>query len=166
MADTTDTPEPDTSELEAAHKKIEALEKQVNDYKLLIADYENARKRALRDSEQVRKYASEGLVRDLLMALDNLDRAMDAAKQAGEQGPLASGVAATANQFLDIFKRYGVVKMEVGPATPFDPNLHQAVQMVPSKDVPPGSVVQVLQSGFQFHDRVLRPATVIVAAAE
>lgn len=157
---------PGESDADALRKKVETLEKQANDYKLLVADYENARKRTLRDSEQMRKYASEGLARDLLMALDNLDRALDAARQAGDDGPLASGVAATANQFLDVLKRYGVVKMDVAPGTAFDPNLHQAVQMVPSKTVEPGGVVQVLQSGFQFHDRVLRPATVIVAAGE
>jgi len=165
--------EPETTEIpldppehEVLRKKLDGLERQVNDYKLLIADYENARKRTVRDAEQNRKYASEGLARDLLMALDNLDRALEAAKQAGESGALVTGVSATANQFLDVLKRHGVVKMDISTSTTFDPNLHQAVQMVPSKTVEPGNVVQVLQSGFQFHDRVLRPATVIVAAAE
>lgn len=154
------------SELASLRKKVEALERQINDYKLLVADYENARKRSQRDVEMIRKYASEGLARDLLTALDNLDRAMDAARAAGESGPLVSGVAATAAQFLDILRRYGVIKMDVAVGSPFDPNYHQAVQMVSSSDLPPGSIVQVLQSGFQFHDRVLRPASVIVATGE
>ena len=65
---------------------------------------------------------------------------------------------------LDILKRYGVEKMDVGPGAAFDPNLHQAVSQMPSEDVKPGAIVQVLQSGFTIHDRVLRPASVIVAA--
>lgn len=167
MADV-DTAEfmPEGDELGLLRKKLETAENQIADYKRLIADFENARKRLARDTEQNKKYASESLVRDLLMALDNLDRALDAAKQAGETGPLASGVSATASQFLDVFKRHGVTRMEIGPETVFDPNLHQAVQMVPSKSVKPGNVVQVLQQGFLLHDRVLRPASVIIAAAE
>ena len=63
-----------------------------------------------------------------------------------------------------MLKRHGVEKIEVSPGTPFDPNLHTAVSQQPTADYPPGSVVSVLQQGFTFHDRVLRPATVIVAA--
>lgn len=164
MADAETTePTADENEFDVLRKKLETAERQLSDYKLLIADFENARKRTARDAEQNKKYASEGLIRDLLMAFDNLDRALDAAKQAGDNGPLAGGVSATANQFLDVLKRHGAVKMDVASGTTFDPNLHQAVMQQPSKTVPPGSVVQVLQSGFTLHDRVLRPASVIVA---
>ena len=152
------------AELDALRQKFDATEQQLNNYKLVVADYENARKRLLRDAEVQKKYASESLVRDLLTALDNLDRALDAAKQAGDTGPLAAGVSATARQFLDILARHGITRIECGPGTPFDPNLHQAVSQQPSKDVEPGQVTQVLQQGFMLHDRVLRPAAVIVAA--
>ena len=129
-----------------------------HNYKLRLADFENARKRLLRDAEVERKYAAEPLARDLLAALDNLDRALDAAKKAGDTGPLATGVAATAAQFLDVLKRHGVTRIECGPGTAFDPNLHQAVMQQPTNDFEPGQVVQVLQQGFMLHDRVLRPA--------
>jgi molecular chaperone GrpE len=155
----------DESELDALRARLDAAEQQLGNYKLVVADYENARKRAARDADLVKKYASEGLARDLLGALDNLDRALDASKKAGDTGPLATGVAATASQFLDVLKRHGVTKIECGPGTAFDPNLHDAVMQQPTNDHAPGEVVQVLGAGFLLHDRVLRPATVIVATA-
>ncbi len=164
MADT-DTPKTETSELDAVRAKLDAVEQDLNNHKLRLADYENARKRLLRDVEVEKKYATEPLVSDLLAALDNLDRALDAAKAAGDTGPLVTGVSATAAQFLDVLRRHGITRIECGPGTVFDTNRHQAVMQKPTNDFEPGQVVQVLQQGFLIHDRVLRPASVIVAAA-
>ena len=163
-----ETPEPPTesaSELGAVRAKLTATEQELHNYKLRLADFDNARKRMIRDAEIDRKYAAEALVRDLLGPLDNLDRALEAAKRAGDTGPLAAGVSATAAQVLDAFKRHGVTRIEVGPGTAFDPSLHQAVMQQPDTEFEPGQVVQVLQQGFMLHDRVLRPASVIVAGA-
>jgi molecular chaperone GrpE len=166
MADTSNTSAaPEAAELEALRTKLSATEQEVHNYKLRLADFENARKRLLRDAETERKYASESLTRDLLGALDNLDRAVSAAKSAGDTGPLVTGVSATASQFIDILRRYGVKRIECSPGTTFDPNLHQAVMEQPSSDFKPGQIVEVLQQGFLLHDRVLRAASVIVAAA-
>jgi molecular chaperone GrpE len=152
------------SEVEALRARLAAVEQDLHNHKLRLADFENARKRLLRDSETEKKYATEPLARDILSALDNLDRALAAAKKAGDSGPLATGVAATAAQFLEIFRRHGITRIDCGPGTPFDPSLHEAVMQQPSADFPPGHVVQVLQQGFLLHDRVLRPASVIVSA--
>jgi molecular chaperone GrpE len=146
--------------------RVDQLEKQASDYKLLIADFENSRKRLLADSERQRKYAAEGLVKDLLSGLDNLDRAVAAAKQAGDAGPLAQGVSATVALLLDVLKRHGVTRIDVGPGTAFDPNRHEAVMQQPSAEHPAGTVVTVLQLGFLLHDRVIRPASVIVATEQ
>ncbi len=154
----------EASELDAVRAKLSATEQELNNYKLRLADFDNARKRMLRDAEVERKYATEPLARDLLAALDNLDRALAAAKRAGDTGPLATGVSATAAQFLEVFKRYGVTRIECEPGTVFDPNLHQAVMQQPGTEFEAGQVVQVLQQGFMIHDRVLRPTTVVVAA--
>ncbi len=151
---------PDADALTA---RVAALEKQAGDYKLLIADYENSRKRLSADAERQRKYVYEPLVKDLLTALDNLDYAARAAESTGEGGALAKGVAATVQQFVDILKRHGVTRMDIPPGTPFDPNRHMAVMEQPSADVPAGSVVSVMQHGFTLHDRVIRPASVVVA---
>jgi molecular chaperone GrpE len=126
------------------------------------ADFENYQKRAARDRDEERRYAVTPLARDLLPAFDNLQRALDAAKQAGDVGPLAQGVAATQAQILQIFARHGIKPIEA-LHQPFDPNRHEAVMQQPSADHPAGTVLQVLQQGFQIHDRVLRPASVIVS---
>ena len=143
-------PEEPTSELAAVRAKLDATEQELNNYKLKLADFDNARKRMLRDAEVERRYAVEPLARDLIAALDNLDRALDAAKRAGDAGPLATGVSATAAQFLDALKRHGITRIECPPGTAFGP----------------GEVAQVLQHGFLIHDRVLRPASVVVATGD
>src|SRR5262245_1954684 len=165
-----ETPEPIPvddagGDLAAVRAKLTATEQELANYKLKLADFDNARKRMLRDMETERKYATESLARDMLNALDNLDRALAAAKKVGDSGPLAVGVSATAAQFLDVFKRHGITRIECVPGTAFDPNLHEAVaQQPPSKEFKPGQVVQVLQHGFMLHDRVLRPTSVVVAS--
>ena len=147
-----------------AQAKVEKLEAQVNDYKMLLADMQNSTRRLNEDAARQKKYSAEPLARDILGVLDNLERAADAAKKAGESSVLADGVTATIAAALDVLKRHAVNRIDVMPGSVFDPNLHMAVMQQPSADLPPGSVVSVLQQGFTFHDRVLRPATVIVAS--
>lgn len=163
MSDSTD-PIPEPLDAVAMQARLDQLEKQVADYKSLIADFENARKRLTQDADRQRRYAAEPLVRDLLGGLDNLDRAVEAASQAGESGALVQGVTATISLLLDALKRHGVARMEVGPGTPFDPTVHEAVMQQPTNDHDPGHVVQVVLPGFLLHDRVLRPASVVVAS--
>jgi molecular chaperone GrpE len=128
------------------------------------ADFDNYQKRIQRDRDQERRYSQAPLAADLLPVLDNLERATAAAKQAGETGPLVQGVAMVQSQLLDLLKRHGIKPIDA-KGTPFDPNLHQAVMQQPAADVPPHTVLQVLEQGFMIHDRVLRPAKVIVSAA-
>src|SRR5262245_12043159 len=90
------------------------------------AEFENYQKRAQKDREQERKYMYGAFVFDLLPVLDNLERTLNAAKQAGENGPLVQGVAMVQSQFLDLLKRYGIIRIDA-EGKPFDPNLHQAV---------------------------------------
>ena len=153
------------SELDELRAKLEASERDLNNYKLQLAEYVNARKRQLQAAEVERKYANESLVKDLLSAFDNLDRALDAARKAGDTGPLATGISATASQFLEVLRRHGVTRIAIEPGDEFDPNRHEAVMQQPSPDVEQGRVLLVLSQGFLLHDRVLRPASVIVASA-
>ena len=145
---------------------VETLRKQANEFRELAqrtrAEFENYQKRNQRDREQERKYWYAPLVLDLLPVLDNLERAMAAAQQAGETGPLVEGVAMVQNQFLEALKRHGIRRIE-SAGKPFDPNVHQAVMQKPAADVEPNTIVQVLEQGFMNNDRVLRPAKVIVS---
>ena len=128
------------------------------------ADFENYQKRMLRDQATERKYAQAPLAADFLGPIDNLDRATVAAQQAGEKGPLVQGVALVQNQLLDILRRHGITRLDA-LGKPFDANLHEAVMQQPSKDHPPFTVMQVLEQGYMLHERVLRPARVIVSGA-
>jgi molecular chaperone GrpE len=155
-------------DLEALRERTGALEKERDEFRSLLqrtrADFENYQKRAQRDLAQERRYWHGLLALDLLPILDNFERAMQAAKQAGETGPLVQGVTLVQAQILDVLKRHGIERIEA-LGQPFDPNLHQAVMQQPSKDQPPKTVLQVLEHGFMIHDRVLRPARVAVAVA-
>jgi molecular chaperone GrpE len=154
------------NDLEALRSRAESAEQKRDEYLDLVkrtqADFENYQKRAQREAAQDRKFAHAGLAEDLLPALDNLERATVAAKQAGDKGALVQGVSMVQSQIVDILKRQGITRIEA-LGKPFDPNLHQAVTQMPSADMPPGSVAQVLEQGYMIHDRVLRPARVAVS---
>jgi molecular chaperone GrpE len=153
-------------DLDALRARLQDLEKDRDQYLNLAArtraDFENYQKRMQRDLAQERRYAVMPLAEDLLTALDNLERATAAAEQAGEKGPLVQGVAMVRAQILDVFRRHGITPIEA-QGQPFDPNLHQAVLQQPTNDYPPHTVVQVLEQGYVMHDRVLRPARVVVS---
>jgi molecular chaperone GrpE len=126
------------------------------------AEFENYQKRMQRERELDRKYAFGPLALDLLPILDNLERAVNAAKQAGDNGPMVQGVVMVQTQFLELLKRHGITRMDC-LNKPFDPNFHQAVVQQPTNEVEPNTIVQVIEQGFLNQDRVLRPAKVIVS---
>jgi molecular chaperone GrpE len=156
-------------DLEALRERTAVIEQERDEFRSLLqrtrADFENYQKRTQRDLAQERRYWHAALALDLLPILDNFERAVAAAKQAGETGPLVQGVAMIQAQVLDVLKRHGITRIEA-QGQPFDPNLHQAVMQQPSAEQPPNTVLQVLEQGFMIHDRVLRPARVVVSVAE
>jgi molecular chaperone GrpE len=126
------------------------------------ADFENYQKRNKREWEQERRYLHGDFAKGLLPVIDNLARATAAAEKAGEKGPLVQGVGMVQSQLLDLLRRQGVTPINA-VGQPFDPNLHQAVMQRPDPSVPPNTVLDVLEQGFMIHDRVLRPASVVVS---
>src|SRR5215218_5726834 len=169
-----ETPTPDapetTADPAALRDQVAKLERENGEYLRHLAEFQNRNNEMLQvmkrkdaDLDQRLKFAHEKLVLDLLMPLDNLDRAIDVAKKAGDKGPLAVGVMATLGQITDVLKRYGVTPIDA-LGQPFDPMKHQAIQSQPAADgEQPNTVKAVVQQGFMLHDRVLRPAAVIVA---
>jgi molecular chaperone GrpE len=155
-------------DLDRLRAKLQEAEQKRDEYLYLAqrtrADFENYQKRMKRDQAEERRYAQLPLAADLLPALDNLERATAAAEQAGEKGALVQGVAMVLTQLLDILRRHGITRIEA-QGQPFDPNCHQAVLQQPSQEHPPMTVTQVLEQGYMIHDRVLRPARVVVSTA-
>lgn len=129
-----------------------------------LADFENYRRRVNREQEESRRFESLRLVRDLLPALDGLNRAISSAEQSGDQQALLSGIRMVAQQFRDVLRGHAAEPIDA-LGKPFDPNLHEALTQVPSAEHPPMTVVQVVEMGYRMHDRVVRPARVIVSGA-
>ena len=128
------------------------------------AELDNFRKRMHRERDDERRYREIDLVRDLLPGLDNLRRAVEAAMAAGQKDELSQGVELVLRQFEEILAGHQAQAIEA-VGQPFDPNLHEALQQVPTSDYPPMTVVQEVQKGYTLHDRVVRPSQVIVSAA-
>jgi len=126
------------------------------------ADFENYRKRIERERQQDRHRGIEGIVESLLPVLDGFERALATRGDAGYE-EYRKGFELIARQLNDLLAKRGLEKIEA-EGKPFDPQLHHAVGRVESLDVPDGTVLAVLQAGYRFHDRVLRPAMVRVAA--
>ena len=128
------------------------------------AEFENFRRRCYRDQDEARKFESLRLVRDLLPGLDGLNRAVSSAELTGDFQTLLDGIRMVAQQFRDVLKGHSAEPINA-QGQPFDPNLHEALTQMPSADVPPMTVLQVVEMGYRMHDRVVRPARVIVSSA-
>lgn len=152
----------DPTEIEKLRKLAEERNEYLDMLQRSRAEFENYQKRNQKDREQERRYMAGSIALDLLPIMDNLERALEAAKQAGDQGPLTQGVSMVQSQFTEMLKRHGITRIEA-QGLPFDPNQHSAVMQQPSAEVGPNTVLQVLEQGFLHHDRVLRPAKVIVS---
>jgi molecular chaperone GrpE len=128
------------------------------------AELENFRKRSRREYEDAMRYREIDLLRDLLPVLDNVRRAIEASEKAVDVESLRAGFRMTAQQIEKLLEAHGCKTIET-EGRPFDPTVHDALlqQVVP--DVAPGTVVAVASQGYRLHDRVVRPAQVIVAQA-
>lgn len=129
-----------------------------------VADLENFKKRAAKEKEEIQRFGAEKLLRDFLPVIDNLDRALDHAKQSTDYESLRTGVAMTRKQFEDALGRNGV-KGFSSAGQPFDPRVHEAMQQVETAEVPPNHVVSELVRGYMLNDRLIRPALVSVSVA-
>ena len=127
------------------------------------AELENFRKRMQRDADQQLKFANVPIVRDLLDVIDNLNRALDAARgDETSNKALIDGVQMVSQQFTDVLGKHGCKSIE-SIGSQFDPNIHQAIAQMPSADHAAGTVAQEVAVGYMLHDRVIRPAQVIVS---
>lgn len=128
------------------------------------ADFENFKKRASREKQDAIRFANESLLQKLIPILDNFDMALSAAQsaQADAVQSLQTGVNMIHQQLKSVMADAGLEEVDAN-GKPFDPNLHEAVSQQETSEVPEGHVVQQLRKGYKFRDRLLRPASVIVA---
>ena len=127
------------------------------------AELENFRKRTRREMEEDRRYASLPLIADLLPAVDNLERAVEAAEQTEAGSGLLEGVKMVRAQLLGILERFHCRKIDAHGVT-FDPHLQEAIGKEPSNEYADGVVTRVVAVGYQLHDRVVRPSQVIISS--
>jgi len=147
-------------------EQVAALEAErdehLNDLKRVAAEFENYRKRVLRDQESLVARAHERLVKELLPVLDDLERALAAAEE-HEEAKLEEGVRLVHRELAAALEREGLAEIETNGV--FDPHIHEALLSQPA-DVDEGSILEVAQKGYRLGDRVLRPARVVVAARQ
>jgi len=155
----------------ALHAVIEEKDKEIATLKdqtlRALAEVENIRRRAERDQQDTAKYAVSKFAGDLVNVLEYLQRALEAipADLRSEQpavGSLATGVEMTLKELLNAFEKHGIKRIDP-MGQKFDHNFHQAVTQVEDPSAEAGTVLQVLQAGYVIHDRLLRPAMVVVA---
>jgi len=124
------------------------------------ADFDNARKRASREQQEYREYALSDAIKGLLPTLDSFERALQTS--ASEKSELRSGVELIHKQLQDSLSKLGLRRIPAN-GEPFDPHLHEAIEMVETSEVPDHQIVEELQGGYKLKDRLLRPAMVKVA---
>ena len=164
-------PEPgsahEVESLRARMAELEAENERLQERLLrLQADFENHRRRGLKERQEALQYGQENLVKDLLETVDNLERAIEHASQSdgGDLEGLLQGVELVLRDLLATLNQHAVHEIDAAGGM-FDPNVHEAMAQVEDPERPAGSVVQVLQKGYQLRDRLLRPARVMVSRA-
>lgn len=165
----TEATEAETDPLQELKQEVEeAREEAKKNWDLYLrerADLENARKRHQRDREEAIRFANDRLLKEMVPVLDNLERAVGHAEQGNDDSQgLLEGVNMTINQFRKVLEDFGVKPINA-LGEDFDPNLHQAMGQVESKEQAPNTVVSEFQKGYLLHDRLLRPSLVMVAKA-
>jgi molecular chaperone GrpE len=127
------------------------------------ADFENYRKRTVREKDDAIKYANSSLLERLLPIVDNFELGLAAAKAEGEKSPIYSGMNLVSKQLNDFLSDNGLLPIDaVGKK--FDPNLHEAIAHEPSNSVPEETVIRQTRRGYKFKDRLLRPSSVVVSS--
>jgi molecular chaperone GrpE len=155
-----------TAELEKLRQQLQAkeLEAKENYDRFLrqAAELENFKKRMAREKGEAIRYANELLIKDLLPVLDNLERAVESAKGGGNGEPLLEGIEMVRKKFLEVLNKHGVTQISAVGET-FDPEKHEAIAQVESKEQEPNAVIEEHHKGYYLLDRLLRPAQVSVA---
>jgi molecular chaperone GrpE len=156
-----------TDPLKALEAKLAAKKEEVKEAQdrllRVSADYENYKKRSAREMDDFRKYANQSLLKEMLSVVDNLELAINAAKEEkNSDKKLIEGLNLTRNEMLRVFEKFNVKPIKAR-GEKFDPAFHEAVMREETDDYPENTVMSEFQKGYLIHDRLLRPAMVVVA---
>lgn len=148
-------------------EKLDAKEKEAAEsydrYLRTSAEFDNYKKRKTREIEEFRKYANESLLKEMLSVVDNLKLALNSAGDNGDTGTgLVEGIQMTLKDLMRVFDKFRVKPIEA-KGKPFNPEFHEAMLQEESDDYPENTVINEFQEGYMIHDRLLRPAMVVVA---
>lgn len=154
------------NEAEDLGKKVESLEKELEnakkEYLFLMAEFDNFRKRTLKEKSEIIKNGAENAMRDLLPVIDDFERALKAIDENSEADSLKKGVDLIYNKFLKYLEKNGVKPID-STGTDFDTELHEAVTTFPATDESQkGKIIDTVQKGYTLNDKVLRHAKVVV----
>ncbi|MFA5903135.1 MAG: nucleotide exchange factor GrpE [Desulfobacula sp.] len=168
---TSEKPEPSEKDSIEASDKIEnddiknlkdQLDAEKDRLLRLSAEFENYKKRKQREIDDFKKFANETIFRQMLPVVDNLERAIASAETNSDEGALLEGVKMIHKDILKLLEMFSVKVVKAGNE-PFDPNFHQAVTRHETDEFPENTVTNVLQNGYLLHDRLIRPAMVVVS---
>ncbi|MBP5980740.1 MAG: nucleotide exchange factor GrpE [Halomonas sp.] len=152
-------------EAEVLAAQVEELEQSLTEAKdqalRAAAEAQNVRRRAEQEAEKARKFALEKFVKDLLPVVDSLEKALESMEE-GASEVHREGVTMTLKMQLDVLNRFGVESIEP-QGEPFDPQVHEAMAMVPNPELEPNTVMDVMQKGYLLNGRLVRPAMVVVS---
>ena len=146
-------------ELEARGRQLEEAQDR---FVRLQAEFENFRRRSLKERQESLQYGHQNLVKDLLASVDNLERALGHSAEDADAESLVQGIELVKREMLGALGKHGVKVIEPFEEA-FDPTFHEAMGQLPTASVEPNTVVEVLQKGYMINDRMLRPARVLVA---
>ncbi|MDG0979563.1 MAG: nucleotide exchange factor GrpE [Halieaceae bacterium] len=168
--ETADTEPPEEAEQAGPDEQIQALEQALGEAKEAVlraqADAINFQRRAEKEIEKARKFALEGFSREVLVVADNLERALSVVNREDEAvTSIVEGIELTLKSFSDVLAKFNVEALDPH-GEPFDPQLHQAMSMVPNPEVEPNTVIAVMQKGYTLNGRLIRPAMVMVSKAD
>ena len=155
----------DAADSSAQDDTSEELTKVKDQLLRTVAEMENVRRRAQRDVENAHKFAVEKLLSDLLPVVDSLEKAEEAAKTTDNADSMAEGISLSLKLFVSTLERSGIAIVDPF-GEPFDPQLHEAMAMVPNPDAEPNSVMDVMQRGYTLNGRLVRAAKVVVVKGE
>jgi len=159
-----ETPPPTPEELADLRGKAAECDALEEKLKRVAADFLNSQKRLERLADERVAYAIEEFARELLVVSDDLARAVSAARERQTVEAILDGLRIVEKHLYDVLERHGVTVVETETGKPFDPELHEAISVVPSREYEPNHIVEEIQKGFLIHKRLLRPARVIVSA--